>query len=318
MSKSHAVRSGFSAIFREPLVYVAELAWRWTYSIAAFLVVAYAVLLFLNSLPVSDRDAFGLSGIIPGLFLEALANIFRGSGPRMMRVAIMLLAGLGVLWFLAASVGRTATLTALLHTPARLRPILRLHFLRLVVGTMAWIAYGGALAVAARAARFESGEGYNPGEFYLIFLLLSMVISTAWSSASWYLSLGPIFSVRNGTGALDSLYDAAALVRRQPSQFSWVGILFGLTRAAVWFAGVFTLLLLLSAVSSAPAGISTLVLLLFLAAYSAVSNFIYLARMNAYLRILEFDEEERSRPPLVAPPPMPAPPVLDPPIVPAM
>jgi hypothetical protein len=105
MSKSHAVRSGFSAIFRDPLVYIAELAWRWTYAVASALLIAYGVLLFLNSLPVSARDAFGLSGIIPGLFVEALANIFRGSGPKMLRMAAMLFAGLGLLWFLAASLG---------------------------------------------------------------------------------------------------------------------------------------------------------------------------------------------------------------------
>ncbi len=318
MSKSHAVREGFAAIFRDPLVYLAELAWRWTYTIAAALLVLYGVLLFLNSLPVSDRDLFGLSGIVPGLYGAALANIFKGSGPKMVRLALMLSFGIGLLWFLAASMGRTATLTALLRKPARLRPIFRLHFLRLLVGTAAWIAYIGAFAVAASAARFENGQGYHPGKFYLVFLLLSLVISSAWSSASWYLSLGPILSVRNATGTLDSLYDAAALVRRQPRQFSWVGIFFGVLRAVVWFAAFFIFLTAMTAAAGAPPGVSTAVLILFLAAYSGVSNFLYLARMGSYLRILEWDETEQLSPPVPVVPPRPARPLLDPPVVPAM
>ena len=318
MSRSHAVRAGFSAIFRDPLVYLTELAWRWTYGIAAILLVVYGLLLFLKSLPVSDRDLFELSGIIPGLYVDALAHIFKGSGPKMVRLGLMLSFGLGSLWFLAASLGRTATLTALLQKQARLRPILRLHFLRLFVGTSAWIAYIGALAVAASVARFENGQGYHPGKFYLVFLLLSIIISSAWSSASWYLSLGPIFSVRNSTGALDSLYDAAALVRRQARQFTWVGIFFGILRAIIWFAAFFTFMTAMGTAADAPPGVAIAVLILFVAAYSAVSDFIYLARMGSYLRILQFDEEERLRPPAPVARPLRTRPLLDPPIVPAM
>jgi hypothetical protein len=320
MSRSHAVREGFAAIFRDPLVYLAELAWRWTYTIAAALVVTYGVLLFLNSLPVSDRDLFGLSGIVPGLAGTALANIFKGSGPKMVRLAIMLSLSLGLMWFFAASLGRSATLTALLRKPAVLRPIFRLHFLRLAVGSAAWIAYMGAIAVAASAARFENGQDYDPGKFYLVFLVFSLVISSAWSSASWYLSLGPMFSVRNSTGTLDSLYDAAALVRRQPRQFSWVGIFYGVLRAIIWLVAFFSLLTALAAVAAAPPGVTIAVLILFAAAYSAISNFLYLARMGSYLRIMEWDREwseaERLRPP--APTPLPRRPLLDPPVVPAM
>jgi hypothetical protein len=317
MSKSHAIRSGFSAIFRDPLVYVAEVAWRWTYGVASALLIAYGVLLFLNSLPVSDRDAFGLSGIIPGLFVEALANIFRGSGPKMLRIAAMLLAGLGLLWFLAASLGRAATLGSLLNKRPRLQSIFGLHSMRLLVGAAAWIAYFGALAIAFNASRIAGGEEINPSKFYLIFLVLSIVVSTAWSSASWYLSLGPILAARNETSIFDSLYDAAALVRRRGAQFTWVGIVFGVLRTIVWFTAFFFFMTMLSIAMQAPPAVGFAVILLFVAAYSVVSNFLYLARMNSYLRIMDWDEEERLRPPEPMPPPPPSP-LLQSPVVPAM
>lgn len=321
MSKSHAIREGFTSIFRDPLIYLAELAWRWTYGIAAALLTVYAVLMFLHSLPVSDRDLFGLSGILPWLYTEALANIFKGSGPKMVRILIMLSAGLGILWFLAASFGRVATLTALLRQPQpRLRPVLRLHFLRLVVGMAALVAYAGALAVAASAARFENGHGYHVGKFYLVFLVLSFVLGTAWSSASWYLSLGPILSVRNNTGVLDSLYDAAALVRRRPSQFTWVGIVFAIMRVVIWFCSFIIFLAVMGSLVKASTGVSTGVFILLVVSYSAVSNLLNIVRLGSYSRIIQWDEEERLRP--HAPPgsrPVPPPmPLLDPPVVPAM
>ncbi|HUQ50411.1 MAG TPA: hypothetical protein VM056_06855 [Terriglobales bacterium] len=321
MSKSRAIREGFTSVFRDPLIYVAELAWHWTYGIAAALLTIYAVLLFLNSLPVSDRDLFGLSGIIPGLYAEALANIFRGSGPKMVRTLLFLAIGLGMLWFLAASFGRVATLTAMMRKKnPRIRPVLRLHFLRLMVGAMALVAYMGALAVAASAAKFENGSGYHVGKFYLVFLIFSFVIGSAWSSASWYLSLGPLLSIRNETGTLDSLYDVAALVRRRPSQFTWVGIFYGIVRATVWFFAFFIFLAVMGSVMQAPPGIATGVFILLVASFSAVSNLINILRLSSYSRVVQWDEDERLRPqappvPQVIAPPLP---LLDPPIVPAM
>lgn len=318
MSRSKAVRSGFSALFREPLVYAAELAWRWTYGIAATLLTLYGVLLFLSTLPVSDRDLFGLSGLVPGLYAEALASIFKGSGPKMLRLALMLALGLGTLWFVAASFGRAATLSSLTGKPAPVRTILRLHFLRLLVGLAAWIAYAGAFAVAASASRFENGQGYHVGQFYLMFLMGSLFISFAWNSASWYLALGPLFAIRNGTGTLDSLYDAAVLVRRHPRQFSWVGIVYGLMRTVAWFAAFFMFFTAISVAAQAPEGTVTAVLILFFAVYSALTSLLYLARMSSYLRILDWDEEERLRPPVPVAAPVPRRPLLDPPVVPAM
>src|SRR4051812_16860651 len=102
MSRSKAVRTGFTAIFREPAIFAAELAWRWTFSVAALLVLIYALLMFLQSLAVTDSDYFGLIGFIPGTAASALANIFHGSGPKMLRVALALWLGLTFLWWLAA------------------------------------------------------------------------------------------------------------------------------------------------------------------------------------------------------------------------
>src|SRR5436305_122115 len=113
MSQSRAIRSGVSAIVRQPLIMLAELAWRWTLAAAVITVGAYSFLLFLHSLPVSDLDMFGLSGLIPSLFWQTVAHIFNGSGPKMIRITAILILAYAGLWWLAASFGRTATLRAL-------------------------------------------------------------------------------------------------------------------------------------------------------------------------------------------------------------
>jgi hypothetical protein len=263
---------------------------------------------------------FGLSGIIPSMYWQALAHIFQGSGPKLVRITVLLALGLSILWFLAASYGRNATLSALIDkAKLNFTPVLRLHFLRVVVGTAAIIAYFAAIGVSASFARFEDGNGYDIGAFYFVFLILSLLIGMAWSSASWYLALGPIFAVRNGTGALDSLYDAAALVRRQSGQFTWVGFVFGATRLAFWFFAMFVFLTVLAIIGQAPGAVAFAVLVLMAAAYSAVSSLISLIRMGSYLRILDWDEQERLRPPEpVVAPVVPRPPLLDPPVIPAM
>ena len=100
MSRSRAVRFGFSTAFRRPALFAAELAWRWAFGAAAVLLIGYSVLLFLSSIPVSDRDLFGLSGMIPGMIQSSLAHIFNGSGPKIVR--LLAAAGTGAAGFAIA------------------------------------------------------------------------------------------------------------------------------------------------------------------------------------------------------------------------
>src|SRR5579872_2900939 len=103
MAECRAVSAGFSAAFRRPAVWLAELAWRWAFAVSAWLLIAYGVLLFLGSVPVSDADMFGLSGVIPSRVVPTIIHIFAGSGPKMLRLALALLVSLCLLSFLATS-----------------------------------------------------------------------------------------------------------------------------------------------------------------------------------------------------------------------
>ena len=47
---------GFRSIFRRPALPLAEVAWRWSFGAAAFVLVGLGLLEYLNTLPVSPTD----------------------------------------------------------------------------------------------------------------------------------------------------------------------------------------------------------------------------------------------------------------------
>src|ERR1041385_5808190 len=130
MADCNAVRTGFSTAFRRPSLFAAELAWRWAFDVSAWLLILYGILLFLRSVPVSDADMLGLSGIIPGSFGATVLHMLAGSGPKMVRVAFALLVGLTLLSWMAHSLGRSAVLRALLDIESHPLSTLGINLLR--------------------------------------------------------------------------------------------------------------------------------------------------------------------------------------------
>ncbi len=94
----------------EPALLAAELAWRWCFGLSAWILGIISIRLFLDSLTVRPVDQFLLHTMQPILLIEALQHIFRGSLSRFLLGQTVLLPGLILLWALAATSGRTATL----------------------------------------------------------------------------------------------------------------------------------------------------------------------------------------------------------------
>jgi hypothetical protein len=288
MSRSKAVRSGFTAVFRDPAIFAAELAWRWTFAIAAWLLMGYALLLFLQSLTVTDADYFGLLGIIPGTVRAALESIFHGSGPKLVKLALSLGFGLALLWWLAVSAGRTAILNALLSGQrVRFADMLRIHALRAGTALLAALAYAGAIAAAAVFSQRQTGR--DEEKFFLIVFPLVLLVSVVWSTLAWYLSIAPIVAAQRGTTALESLLQSAALARRQPAQFTWVSFFYGGLRYLAGIFGFFALIVMLSATANLPAGSGWAALVLWAAAFSFVSTLINTARLAALVQVVRWD-----------------------------
>jgi hypothetical protein len=105
---------GFRAAFRRPSLTFAEIAWRWTVGAVAWALFLFWCIEYLDTLPVTDADAALLWTRQPLLVGRAIAHILRGSLNRAALAALLAALALSLLWIIAASVGRGATVRSLL------------------------------------------------------------------------------------------------------------------------------------------------------------------------------------------------------------
>ena len=292
MTRSALVRAGFRAALRRPAVIAAEIAWRWSFGVAAGAMVAIAVLRFLASLTVSDGDLFALRSGIPQLMAEAVVHIFQGSGPRLLRLTLIVTPAISVLWVLAASAGRAATLRALLEdVPASftkrhdLRSLLAVHFFRVAVTLLGLVAMAGSAILAGFAANITDEPSILL--FNIVFLGLLFLVSLSWSTLNWYVSLAPIFLVRDSRGAFKAVADAVHLVRRRGGDFTGVSTLYGLLKLFAIAGATVVSLVPLAFIAQWPWEVTTTLFVAITLAYFAISDLLYIARLASYLAIAE-------------------------------
>src|SRR5574341_1060458 len=290
MTRSGLVRAGFAAVFHRPAVVAAEIAWRWSFAVAAGALLLVAGMRFLNSLTVSDADLFALRSRIPELIAEALLRIFQGSGPRLLRLVLILTPAISLLWILAAAVGRVATLRVLIEdAPASftrrhdIRSLLGANLLRVLVTLLGLMAVVGSALVAGYAANLPPEASILL--FNAVFLGLLFLVSLSWSTLNWYFSLAPIFVVRDNRGTFAAVGDAVRLVRRRGGDFTGVGMLYGLVKLFAIAVATVVTLLPLAFITQWPWEVTTLLLLVITLAYLAFADLLYIARLASYLVI---------------------------------
>lgn len=294
-----ATLEGFRAVLRHPAIFLAELAWRWAFAGAALGLTAFAGYEYLRSLEVSDRALLLLSTRIPVLVAQAVADILQGSGPRLVRAALLVAIGLSTLWILFASLGRQSTLAALRAQPVGLRPLLGLHFLRLALALAAFLSYLGALLLALH---LSDGDAPRPGVFLLSLLLSAAVISFLHGRVRAFLLLAMVFSAERDTFA--AVEGAVALFRRHRGAFARVALVFGVTRLAL-AAFVFFALLFGLGMSADSAALALVFCALVLLAYRVVADFLNLAQLAAWAALADLADEPPTPPPAPVFPPLP-------------
>ncbi len=290
MTRSGLVRAGFAAVFRRPAVIAAEIAWRWSFGAAAGALVTVAVMRFLNSLTVSDADLFALRSRIPPLIADALVRIFQGSGPRLLRLTLILTPAISLLWILSAAVGRVATLRVLIQdAPASftrrhdIRSLLGANFLRVLVTLLGLMAMMGSAIVAGFAANLTPEPSILL--FNAVFLGLLFLVSLCWSTLNWYFSLAPIFVVRDSRGTFAAVGDAVRLVRGRGWDFFVIGLLYGLLKLFAIAVATVVSLVPLAFIAEWPWEVTTLLLVVITLAYFASADLLYIARLATYVAI---------------------------------
>jgi hypothetical protein len=294
MAECQPVRAGFSAAFRRPAICAAEIAWRWAFAAAAWLLIAYGVLLFLKSVPVSDADMFGLSGIIPGRVIPTIIHILAGSGPKMLKLALALLVGVSLLSWLACSVGRTAVLRALLSTVTtdRNAAIFRLNLLRTFCLVLVTLAYAGCAFLIAHSSAPQDQTRPVSGarDFSLLFAALAVVLAWFWGKLDGRLTLATVFVVRGDASVADAIVRSTDVSIRRIRQFAWIGLVFGFFKLVLVVGAFFCAVAVFTMFAALSTTLAVLAVFAVLLMYSALANFSSVGALAAQIRVIEWDE----------------------------
>ena len=294
MTSASPISDGFRRAFHDPTVVLAEITWRWTFGLAASALAVASFFAFLDTLTITKIELLALRTHLPWLVADTIGHILYGSGPRLARSAAILLPATFVLWIAAATFGRAATLNALLRREDRipLAPQLGLNVLRASVMVASLIGYLGALILAGRLA--SVGDNRRPSVALGLFVLLAAAIGIARSRVNWFLCLGAIFAARDRDETFTAIAKAAGLFRRNAGAFLGAGAVFGTVHGVLFaFAGT-TWLLALSLAGKLPGAVIVLLLAIITLVYFSLCDFLYVARLAAYV---ELDEHDRTPPP---------------------
>ena len=180
---------GFRAAFRRPSLTFGEIMWRWAVGATAATLFLFGLFQYLNTLPVTDNERLFLRTRQPFLIAQTIAHILHGSLDRAVMAALVAALMLGALWIVAASIGRIATVRALLDyfhrdvagyvsaggisnsgerdvaSNVSTSSVMRLNFLRAVVALAAILGFLGAMIVAGLAS---SSAHPRPGVVFLV------------------------------------------------------------------------------------------------------------------------------------------------------
>ena len=296
-------------MFRLPVLGLAEIAWRWSFWVAAAAALIFTLREYMATLPVTAGEMLLMRTRQPALIAQALARIFRGSAPRAAAALVVLTLALTLAWIVLASVGRALTLKTLLEyfrssgrppdtATQGLGSLLVLNLLRAATMLAATVSVVGAMLVARAAS---SPEDPSPGKVLLIFWLLIMLIGLACPLLNWYLSMAAIFVVRDKASAFGSLAKTMDLSRMRPGALAIAGTWFGIGHGILFVIASSAVAVPLGFAEVLPGSMVFGGVLLVTLLYFAAVDFLYVGRLATYVFLLE-EPEAAPAPSVLFPP----------------
>ncbi len=300
MSKTpNPITQGLRAVMRDPAIFLVEILWRWSFAILACLLVVGVGLMLLGPLhvgPVWDnawrsRDPQRMSQVVLGVVLILGVKVI-------ITAAIAVPLAIALLWGILSALGRFVTVKRLRSglTSLRFRTILALQLLRGFVGWFSLVL----LFAATFGEALIASRGPKPDLllYYLMMLPSVILISAFWLTVNWYLSLAAIFG-REGQSFRGAFRQARQTVRLQRSDFAGTGFVFLLFRIVILLIATAICGLTSGMAGTAPQSYFVLLIVVSLA-YFAVADFLYMARMAAYLALAAAYVDPAAGPKLVA------------------
>jgi hypothetical protein len=321
---------GFRAAFRQPSLALAEISWRWVTGATATALFFFGLFEYLNSLPVTSGELLFLRSRQPYLVGQALAHILRGSLNRVVLSALLAVLLLGLLWIVAASVGRMATVRAMLEhfrrdltrrvsrialgndgegnapqkddgadevdskAPANEvsagRPVHALFRLNFLRAIAALAAIFGFLGASILSSFASPEANPRPGLAFLLFLPLAALVCLAWWGTNWLLSLASLFAVRDGVDALGAISAALDFCRDRAGAVAAVSTWTGLAHLVAFVIAATAISIPLGFAPILPGRLVLLGMILLALTYFVVADWLFTARLAGYVCIAETPE----------------------------
>lgn len=326
MTRVSPTLEGFRAAVRWPSLALAEMTWRWVVGATAIALFFFGVFEFLRSLPLTNGEILFLRTRQPYLVGQAILHILRGSLNRAVMSVVLAALCMALLWMIAASLGRIATVDAMIdYIRERLvtisanvigesvefgaaaedsvgspfRTLLRLNFLRVALAVSAVVGLVGA-AILAGAASPDADP--RPGLAFVLFLPLAALVALTWFFLNWLLSLASMFAVRDHEDAIGSISAAVGLCRERTAAVVAVSAWTGVAHLVAFVAATTVAFMALGFAGVLPGRLVALGLIFVTLAYFALANWLYTARLAGYICVADTpDALLHPVPPPVAP-----------------
>src|SRR5438270_4810496 len=300
MSKPpNPITQGLRAVTRDPAIFLVEILWRWSFAILACLLVTGVGLMLLGPLHIGHAWDTAWSSRDPQRMGQLILAVLLLLGMKVIVIAaIAIPLSIALLWSILSALGRFVTVKRLRAglTSLHFRTILALQVLR---GFVAWFSLVLLFAATFGEALIAT-RGPKPDLllYYLMVMPSVVVIGALWLTFNWYLSLAALFG-REGQSFRGALRQARQTIRQQRSHFAGTGFVFLLFRLVILLIATAICGLTSGMVGSSPQGYFTLLIIVSLA-YFAVADFLYMARMAAYLALAAAHVDPAAGPTLVA------------------
>lgn len=304
---------GFRLALRRLALPLAEIAWRWSFAAGAWFLGIMFLFEYMDSLPVTRVDRLLLRTRQPALIIRAIHRIFEGSAFRFTKAGILLGLGLTVAWIVLASLGRAATVKAVIDDfglasapprPGVFRSLIALNILRAAATLAAIVGVVDALFVSSS---FGSSTRVSAADASRLFFLILFFVWLAWTVMNWLLSFAAISVSADHRPALPAIADSVRLCQREPGAVFSTGVFFGLVHGGAIIAAWGAAFTVMGTLGGVAPRLTWLALLLLLVLYCALADFLYTGRMAAYVLIIRGEEAAA----ILAPPVIPSPPPHD-------
>lgn len=277
------ITQGLRTVSRDPLIFMLEILWRWSFALLVCLLLFGVGAMLLGPLSIGDAWAAAWHSQDPRRIGQVALMVVLMLGSKLIVAAIAVPIAIALLWAILSTLGRNITVKRLRvgATSLRFRSIMALQFLR---AFLTWFSLVLLLAAVFGEALIAT-RGPKPDLvlYYLMAMPSIILISGVWLVLNWYLTLAVIFG-RDVQSFLGAFQQARQTVARQRSDFAGTGFVFLLMRLAILLVALAICGLASRSAGSSPQAYFTLVMVV-AAVYFAVSDFLYMSRMAAYLAL---------------------------------